>query len=494
MLLLFVFLHQEEIPFSEYQNFDAKLPDIIYSILQRYNIDAQINCSVLSSSIAFGIESSQQSFQMTQKTFKGPNISAPQSAIDGFLRKYGINKEQCTTDNKKNIIYTIPETVLSVQEMCMVLSEEIIDESGKVFTQLMPTYGIQWVRPINSISVFCNGKTIQTKFDNASIKVRHNIIATDNAISWSDYIKICNDNGIVLYYAKRKEYIESEVNKQANRLGLLWKNNTIAELACLYDSPKLCVAEFPEKYLSLPQEVLRLTIEKTQRYIILYKDGIIQNQICIIGKVHNEQTTYCHIKTIKARLDDAAYYISKDIDSFETKCIAPSLEKIIFHQKYGSIYKRITEMQSLAQKIFGNDIKLQDAIMLCKNDLNSHIVQSFPELQGYMSGYYLERVECDSDIYKAVAEHYKPLGPSDDLPKTVLGLKLSFIDKLHKVNTLADIGEIPTSSRDPFAIRRDILSIIRIARYLIPEFTIESLKVLVNSALHGFVDERSKSI
>lgn len=486
MLSLFVFLQQEEIPFSGYQDLNAKLPEIIKNVLLQHAVDGAVKTGVLSTVIAFGIDIQKKEFIIPKQIIKGPNKNAPQTAVEGFLRKYNLQLNQCGLDEKNNIIYTIPEKMLSACDFSEILVKEITGGISKIFTQTMPTGNIEWIRPINNISAFCNGKLLQTEFQGQNID--------GIPKSWEEYMQWCKEKDIIPFYEQRKAHITAEIRKIANENGFSWQDNTVNELTCLYDSPKLCLAEFPEKYLSLPQEVLRLTIEKNQRYILFYKDGQICNKICIVGKIHNQVTTSGHIKTIKARLDDASYYVSKDINSFDSHNTSKTLEKITFHQKYGSIYNRILDMQKIAKDLFPDNPELQKAIAVCKNDLNSHIVQSFTELQGYACAYYLEKYSCDSEISTAVLQHYKPLNPNDDLPKTKLGLMLSFVDKLQKINALAQVGEIPTSSRDPFAIRRDILSIIRIVRNLMPDYTVESLKLLVHSALHGFVDDRSKGI
>lgn len=486
MLSLFTFLHQEEIPFSQFEKINEKLPQIIVSVLEKYNIVGKIKTSVLSCYVAFEVVSNQGEFIIKKQIIKGPSKNAPQRAIDGFLRKYNLNLKQCEIDEKNNIVFILPEKTLTANEISTRLVGEILEGMQKVWTQLMPSKYLEWIRPINGISAFCNDVCVYgEKLENFPQ-------------NWQEFENWCEKNKVIASYNDRKNYIINEVEKVANENGFSWQKNVVSELACLYGSPKLCITTFDEKYLELPQEVLRLTIEKNQRYILFYKDEKIQNTIGIIGKIHNEITTKGHLKTIRARLDDASYYIEKDLKNFNKESTEQKLQDIMFHQKYGSVAKRIHDMLTMRvpESFLVKDTKLIQAIKVCKNDLVSHTVQDFTELQGLMGGFYLEKLGIKKEICDAVAEHYKPLNPNDSLPKTVLGLKLSFVDKLQKINALASVDEVPTSSRDPFAIRRDISSIIRICRekpeiFGIKESEIlEFLQGLIDEKLHYFVKER----
>ena len=139
MLSLFTFLHQEEIPFSQYENLNTKLPEIINIVLQKYNISAEVKTSVLSCCIAFCVESDMREFVLQKQTIKGPNKNAPQTAIDGFLRKYSLNLEQCEIDEKNNIVFLLPEETLTANQISTRLVSEIWEGIAKIFTQTMPS-------------------------------------------------------------------------------------------------------------------------------------------------------------------------------------------------------------------------------------------------------------------------------------------------------------------------------------------------------------------
>ena len=449
---LFISIKQEEIPFSEAKS----LSDIKgVSVNQNY-----IQAEFIANEVA-----------VPAQNIVGPKIDAPQVAIDGFYKKFPLQQGYEIAKNEANYIATKQQQTLTTQQVAVQTTEKLIEEISKAWKETLDVLPLLLTRPIHSISVFLDGKPIQHKY-------------TYNPISFKEVNKIeILQNGIGI------ELINEEIARIEKEYGITCvSRQSVEELAWLYEKPQFAESKIPQEYLSLPKEVLNLTIAKNQRYILFEKAGEIVPQFLIVGKRHSALILKGHLKTLTARLDDARYYIEKDIKTFPINGISPLLEKIAFHQKYGSVAKRVHEMQVLAQKLFQNNSNLKQAILVCKNDLCTNIVQSFTELQGYCGGYYLQQLGIETEISTAVAQHYKPLSPKGDLPSTLLGKMLSIVDKLHKVNTLAEVGEIPTSSRDPFAIRRDILSIIRIC---VAE-KIDFPSTLIHEKLQGFVQERVK--
>ena len=467
-----ILIKQEEIPFSE-KSFINSLTGVEHNF-------------VSSNAIFLYIQIPTETHFPAQQVV-GPQCDAPQVAIEGFYNKYPhemgfVISKTANTTTTNNYVARKEASTKTAEEIAPEIVEKYILEVSKSWKETLDLTingnNLQWCRPIHSISAFLNDKPIAHKFAFNSLE---NIMLSD--------IPIARDG------------INYKINQIEKELGITCvSRESVAELAHVYDDPQFQIAQIPSQYLSLPKELLRLTIAKNQRYILFEQGGKIVEQFLIVGKKHSEEILKGHIKTLKARLEDAKYYINDDLKTFKTAEVSPSLEKIIFHEKYGSIAKRVEEMKVLAEELFPNNDIMQQTITVAKNDLTTQIVQSFTELQGYMGGFYLENLGVDAEISNAVSQHYKPLNPSDDLPNSTLGKQLSLVDKLQKINALAQIGEMPTSSRDPFAIRRDILSIIRIWDQLNPKKiydiahfqTFDELSHLIDKKLHGFLEERLK--
>ena len=447
MASVFISIKQEEIPFSESDITNHYINNT--TIVLEFDIDDTI--------------------KIYEQTVIGPKLDAPQVAIEGFYRKYPHQQGFVISKSENNYVAIKEAQTKTAVEVAPSIVEPVLLTISNYWKETLDVAPLPWTRPIHSISAFIDGVPIKHKYEYNPLSFNE---ATAAAVQPSH----------------SKELIENEINRTEEELGITCvSRQSVPELAWIYPAPQFCLSAIPQKYLTLPKEILKLTIAKNQRYIMFEKAGSIVENILIVGKKHNKTIEEGHIKTLKARLDDAIYYTEKDIKTFKVDGVSPMLGKITFHQGYGSVAKRVQQMGGLAEELFPNDGILQQAIAVCKNDLTSNIVQSFTELQGYCGGYYLEKLGVDNAIFIAVKQHYKPLNPNDDLPSTVTGAKLSLIDKLQKVNSLAEIGEIPTSSRDPFAIRRDILSIIRIC----VEYKIENIFMhTIHEKLQNFVQER----
>ncbi len=457
-----ILIQQEEIPFSEVPNVNKYLASDKF--IHFYQ--------VLSSEILAAIEL-EKLYEFPEQQIIGPKCDAPQVAIEGFYKKYPHEMGFVISKTENNYVAKKEDSTKTAEEIAPEIVEKYILEISKSWKETLDLTingnNLPWCRPIHSISAFLDGKPITHKFAFNSLEEIPQLTNVETLTA-----------------------INNEINRIEKELGITCvSRESVAELAHVYDSPQFQIGEIPPQYLSLPKELLRLTIAKNQRYILFEQGGKIVPQFLIVGKKHSKEILKGHIKTLKARLEDAKYYITDDLKTFKIDEVSPSLEKIIFHEKSGSIAKRVEEMKILAEKLFPNNDILQRAITVSKNDLTTQIVQSFTDLQGYIGGFYLENLGVEGEIAAAVSQHYKPLNPSDDLPNSILGKQLSLVDKLQKINALAEIGEMPTSSRDPFAVRRDILSIIRIWDN-ISQKNLESLTQMIHIKLHGFLEERLK--
>lgn len=243
------------------------------------------------------------------------------------------------------------------------------------------------------------------------------------------------------------------------------------EVTALVERPNVLVGEFDNEFLEVPQECLILTMKSNQKYFpLLDASGKITNKFLIVSNISPADSSLVirgNERVLRARLADARFFFNKDrknpLDSHVL-----DLAKVVYHNKLGSLGDRVKRVQSAASKIAtelgGEELARQvdQAALLSKADLLTDMVGEFPELQGIMGRYYAQHDGLNDDIAFAIEDHYKPRFSGDELPRNTAGMCLALADKLTTLIDLFGIGEIPTGDKDPFALRRHALGIIRI--------------------------------
>ena len=311
----------------------------------------------------------------------------------------------------------------------------------------------RWIRPIKAILTSINGEIVN--FEYAGIKAqKFTQLETPNCILNQEK----RLNKIKLEIAK----IESEHSFKCVARERLFNENSY-----LTNLPSIKYDYFDAKYLTLPQKVLIQTLETNQKYFLFQNaDGTLSNlfAVCIEGEYSNDiskQIIEGNKKVLHSRLEDAVYYLK--IDTKHT--LLEHLEKtkqVAFHKNAGTVFERVERMLKIAQDLNLTDANLELAIKLCKADLQTEMTQSFTELQGYIGAYYAGLEGYPKEVCNAIELQYK-LGIEEEVEgRAELSLLLALIEKYEKIKTLLEAGEIPTSSRDPFGIRRDALAIIKI--------------------------------
>jgi len=286
------------------------------------------------------------------------------------------------------------------------------------------------------------------------------------------------DNFVIADQNERKEKIISEIHKIkfANTLETIdneEKSALFDEVNGLCEWPTALLAEIDKKFMSLPTEVLVLTLKLNQRYFCLRdKNNDLSTKFifisnAIIDEQHSQKIIADNEKIVQARLSDAQFFIDEDL-KIPLIARVSDLKNIIFHQKIGSVYDRLDRIEHLAELLAvwvpHCDISLVErAANLCKTDLITKAVAELPELQGKIGSFYAKIQGENSKIVTAIHEHYLPLGPTSELPKTPLGTSLAIADKIDTIVGLFLANEKPTSSKDPFALRRSALGIIKIS-------------------------------
>ena len=243
------------------------------------------------------------------------------------------------------------------------------------------------------------------------------------------------------------------------------------EVTALVEQPNVLMGEFDRKFLDVPQECLILTMKANQKYFpLLDENDRLSHKFLIVSNVRPPdagQIITGNERVLRSRLADAKFFFDQD----RKKTLASRVEglrRVVYHHKLGTQAERVERIWALAQAIGlqlgGNELAAQagEAAMLCKADLLTDMVGEFPELQGIMGRYYAKHDGLSGDVADAIEDHYKPRFAGDELPRNLTGISVALADKLETLVGMFGIGQIPTGDKDPFALRRHALGVIRI--------------------------------
>ena len=335
---------------------------------------------------------------------------------------------------------------------------------------------LRWVRPLHSILCILDGKVVPFEVDGiqSNDETRgHRFLAptTFPVKGFKDYAQKLEKACVVLDSAERASRILQGARKAAKTEGLTLVEDEVllAENAGLTEWPVALMGGFDQSFLDVPAEVLATAMKAHQKAFSLKKGDALANRFIVVANLEADDgghaITAGNERVIAARLADAKFFFEQDRRiSLEDR--VPKLKDIIFHEKLGSQYDRIQRVRMLARDIaplVGADPDLAErAAILSKADLLSDMVGEFPELQGVMGSYYALDQDEDRVVANAIAKHYKPLGPGDDVPRDPVAIAVALADKLDTLVGFWAIDEKPTGSKDPYALRRAALGVIRI--------------------------------
>ena len=284
-----------------------------------------------------------------------------------------------------------------------------------------------------------------------------------------DYFSKIKNEEVEISQNKRKEIIKNEIEAiiESNFYDKAIDLQLVDELANMTEYPYVFLGKFPEKFLDLPQEVLKYVIQDTQKYSLVFKKKKIINYFIGISNVKiSKNIIQGNERVINPRLEDAQFFISKDLDSniFQNK---EFLKRVIFHKKLGSMFEkvqRITEISSYINNESYQDEKLlhKDIAELCKLDLISNMVVEIPKLQGYIGSYYALKSGINNIVAEGIKDHYAPRNPEDSIPKSIDAQIVSIADKLDTIVGMFLANEKPSGTRDPLGIRRSTNGLLKI--------------------------------
>ncbi|HEX4105867.1 MAG TPA: glycine--tRNA ligase subunit beta [Rhizomicrobium sp.] len=413
---------------------------------------------------------------------KGPKVDAPQAAIDGFLKKTGLSKDQLKVEKTPKGDVYIAVIEREGRETAAVLAEILPEAMTKLpwpkSMRWKPGVAIRWVRPLHSILCTFDGETVPFSFAGISSGRHtrgHRFLAPEKTEvrRFDDYAAALKKAFVVLEADERAAIIFEGVKQAAfiHGLELIPDEGLLAEVSGLVEWPVVLIGTIEDQFMDVPPEILRTSMRTHQKYFALCdpKSGKMANRFALVANMVAEdggkEIVAGNERVLRARLSDAKFFWDEDRKRTLESRVA-DLKGIIFHAKLGTQYERIERIAKLAGEIAGkigaDPKKAERAARLAKADLTSGVVGEFPELQGVMGRYYALHDKEDAEIADAVRDHYKPVGPSDAVPTAKVAIAVALADKLNSLTGFFAVGEKPTGSGDPFALRRAALGIIRI--------------------------------
>jgi glycyl-tRNA synthetase beta chain len=412
---------------------------------------------------------------------KGPRVDAPRAAIDGFLKSTGLTLEQLKLqDDKKGQFY------LAVMRRPGRAASEIIAEVVPDTIHRFPwpksmrwgSGSLRWVRPLHSVICTFDGEVVPFGIEGISsgnATRGHRFMGSQHieVRRFEDYAQKLSREFVIVDAQQRAETIRAEARNLAFAQGLelIEDEGLLKETAGLVEWPVVLMGSFDESFLSVPPEVIATSIKTHQKCFALRQSatGRLANRYLLvsnmIAKDGGKTIIAGNNKVIAARLSDARFFWDQD-RKVKLRDWAKKLDAITFHAKLGSQGERVRRIETLAAEIartIGADVeKARLASRLAKADLVTGMVGEFPELQGLMGRYYALDQGVDPEVADAIRDHYKPVGPSDTIPVSKVGQAVALADKLDTLSGFWSIDEKPTGSKDPYALRRAALGVIRI--------------------------------
>ncbi len=411
---------------------------------------------------------------------KGPRVDAPDQAIQGFLKSTGLQLGDLTVqDDKKGKFYiaVISKPGRATEAVIAGIVPDVIRKFPWPKSMRWGSGDLRWVRPLQSILCCFDGEVVNfaiNGMESGNATRGHRFMAPQEitARRFEDYAQKLHDAKVVVDSARRAELIRVEAKTLAfaQNLELIEDEALLKETAGLVEWPVVLMGAFDESFLAVPPEVIVTSIKQHQKCFALKdgKTGKLANRYLLVSNMIARDGGQLIIqgnnKVIAARLSDAKFFWEQDKKTPLEKLL-PKLDHITFHAKLGTQGERVKRIEALAGEIartIGADpAKAMLAARLAKADLVTGMVGEFPELQGLMGRYYALAQGVDEEVADAIRDHYKPQGPSDSLPVSKNGQAVALADKLDALVGFWAIDEKPTGSKDPYALRRAALGVIR---------------------------------
>ena len=478
MAEFFLELFSEEIPAKLQRNLREKMLEEFQNFFSSKSINSKKNFSLSTPNrMIIVFEGLDKQIKVPSEEIRGPKTNAPEQALEGFLRSNRIEEKDLfkrNTEKGEFYFFKSKAKTLNTQELLTEFIPKLLENYQWKKSMRWGEFDLIWGRPLKSILSVFDNKTINFEF--------HHIVSSNSTFidkdfedkkkifnNFKSYEKFFKKNQVIINQNIRKKIISKEFSKILNKRRLKIEENEslLNEVVDLVENPNVLSCSFDKKFLSIPKEILILTMQSHQKYFpTLDEKNQVTNEFLIVAnkkdkkgliKIGNE-------RVIEARLSDAEFFWKKDKTQNLVKKVS-DLKLINFFKGLGTYFDKVQRMRKLggiiSDELLISKEKVELSASICKTDLTSDLVGEFPELQGIMGGYFSAHQGFDKDISQAISDQYLPIGLDSKVPKKPLSVALSVTDKIDTLVGFFGINEKPTSSKDPFALRRVALGIIR---------------------------------
>ncbi len=488
----FLELFSEEIPSNLQKNARFILLENFRKLFQEKNINfKKSNSYSTPNRLIVLFEGLEKEINQKSEEIRGPKVGAIEKALEGFLRSNKIDKKEIY--KKKNekgefYFYKKPSKKIKTREIIEEYTPKILEKMSWKKSMKWADFKIIWGRPLKLILAVFDNETLKFQFHHLKSS---NITFIDKEFedkvkrfkNFNEYRQYFKKSGIIIDQDLRKKFIEKELQKIAKRKNIKVdiNNKLLEEVNDLVEQPNILACNFDLKFLSMPKEILIITMQYHQKYFHAFDNkGNLSNQFLVVAN-NKDPKNFIKLgneRVVEARLTDAEFFWKKNKAQNLVKQVT-KLKKMNYFKGLGTYFDKIQRMRKLGGMISDSLLISKDKVELsasiCKVDLTSDIVGEFPELQGVMGGYFSEFQGFDKDISLAVGEHYLPTSIQGKLPKKPYSIALALTDKLDTLVGFFGINQKPTSSKDPYALRRSALAVIRLVIENNKDFKIKDL-------------------
>ena len=476
----FLELFSEEIPANLQSNARNELKEIFQKFLDENDIiiKGKVKSFSTPNRLVLYIDKISKEIEKKSIEIRGPSVNAPDTALQGFLKSNKINKSQIykkTTEKGEFFFFTKPSVKISTYELFRDNIKKLLIKISWKKSMRWGEYNLYWGRPLKSILAVFDKTILDFNLDH--LQSSNKTFVDKNLeedlkkfTEFKNYEKFFKLNNIIIDQELRKDFIRKEIIKaeKKRKFKVNLNEKLLNEVTNLVEKPKILVCEFDKRFLNIPSEILVTTMQTHQKYFstIDNKSNLTNNFIVVadindpkgLVKIGNE-------RVIDARLSDAEFFWDRNKSQNLVKQIS-KLKNINYFKGLGSYFDKIQRMRKLSGIISDEFLiskeKIEIASSICKVDLMSDLVAEFPELQGVMGGYFAEAQGFEKEVSLAISEHYLPLGMDSKIPKKPYSIALSLSDKIDSLVGFFGIDLRPSSSKDPYALRRMAISLVRL--------------------------------
>ena len=475
---LFIEFFSEEIP----PNLQISARNQLHKLLVDKLSDANLkydNFEIYSTPtrIAACISGLPNKIKILPAEIKGPKVGVPEKVLENFAKSRSVDLSELyekKTEKGNFFFVKIKGKEINSEEELVKCILKSLDEISWKKSMKWSDHEMSWGRPLRSILAIFGNKLLKFNYQHLEASnftqiEENSTITTKKIRNFSDYKKILKSYSIILDHNEREKIINDKISSICKKKSFkVFINQTLlTEVSNLVDRPNILIAQFDKNYLKLPQEVIRSTLQTHQRYFTLvdHKDRISNEFVVVANKKDQKKLIKMgNERVVDARLSDASFFWEKDKSLNLIKQIN-KLKEVTFYENLGSVYEKTQRLRKMAYFISDqmsiNKEKVEIAASISKSDLVSGLVGEFPELQGVMGKYFAINQGFEEDVARAISDHYLPNSISSPVSKKPISNALSIIDKLDTLVGFYLIDEKPTSSKDPFALRRAAIGFLR---------------------------------